>query len=129
MALAQRRFAIVAPYQSAFSFAKKTEKDKKTEKKQQEKEQVHAQFEGKDVETVKSEFDEQLVETIVTLDISLKAIRSGRASPTIFDHLEVVAYGEKHIFTDMCQTIVKGTNNVLVRVFDENVKEDVIKAL
>lgn len=54
------------------------------------------------MDTVKSEFDEQLAETIVTLDTSLNAIRSGRASPTIFDHLEVVAYGEKHIFTDMC---------------------------
>jgi len=54
------------------------------------------------VDTVKKEFDEQLAETIVTLDASLKAIRSGRASPNIFDHIEVVAYGEKHPFTDMC---------------------------
>ncbi len=63
------------------------------------------------------------------MDAALKLIRSGRASPNIFDHLEIVAYGEKHPFTDMCQTIVKGTNNLMVRVFDENVKEDVIKAL
>jgi ribosome recycling factor len=47
----------------------------------------------------------------------------------MFDHLEVVAYGEKHPFSDMCQVIVKGTNNLLIRVFDETVKDDVIKAL
>jgi ribosome recycling factor len=63
------------------------------------------------------------------LEESLKKVKSGRASPTIFDHLEITAYGEKHPFTDMCQTIVKGSNNLLVRVFDENVKDDVIKAL
>jgi ribosome recycling factor len=90
---------------------------------------VQAEFEGKDVDTVKKEFDEQLSETVASLDAALKLIRSGRASPNIFDHIEIVAYGEKHPFTDMCQTIVKGTNNLMVRVFDENVKEDVIKAL
>lgn len=60
---------------------------------------------------------------------ALKEIRSGRASPSMFDHLEVIAYGEKHPFSDLCQVIVKGTNNLMVRVFDDNVKEDVIKAL
>ena len=56
-------------------------------------------------------------------------MRSGRASPNMFDHIEVVAYGEKHPFSDLCQVIVKGTNNLLVRVFDEAAKEDVIRAL
>ena len=56
-------------------------------------------------------------------------MRSGRASPNMFDHIEVVAYGEKHPFPDLCQVIVKGTNNLLVRVFDDNAKEDVIRSL
>jgi len=47
----------------------------------------------------------------------------------MFDHLEVVAYGEKHPFSDLCQVIVKGTNLVLVRVFDDQAKDDVIKTL
>ena len=47
----------------------------------------------------------------------------------MFDHLEITAYGEKHPFSDLCQVIVKGTNLLLVRVFDDNAKEDVIKAL
>jgi hypothetical protein len=41
--------------QARFTFAKKS--DKKAEKMQQEKEQVHAQFEGKDVDTVKRDFE------------------------------------------------------------------------
>ncbi len=59
----------------------------------------------------------------------MKKVKTGRASPNIFDHLEITAYGEKHPFPDVCQTIVKGNNNLLVKVFDENVKDEVIKAL
>ena len=119
---------LIVRHQAA-GFAKKSEKDKKADKKQQEKEEVHAQFEGKDVEAVKDDFDTQLEETVGALDETLKQIRSGRASPNIFDHIEVIAYGEKHPFSDMCQVIVKGTNNLLVRVFDDTAKDDVIKAL
>ena len=63
------------------------------------------------------------------MEEQLALVKSGRASPTIFDHLEVNAYNEKHPFQDLCQTIVKGNSNLLVRVFDENVKDDVLKAL
>jgi ribosome recycling factor len=47
----------------------------------------------------------------------------------MFDHLEITAYGEKHPFPDLCQVIVKGSNLLLVRVFDDAAKEDVIKSL
>ena len=47
----------------------------------------------------------------------------------MFDHLEITAYGEKHPFADLCQVIVKGSNQLLVRVFDDAAKEDVIKSL
>ena len=63
------------------------------------------------------------------MDEALKEIKSGRASPNMFDHMEIVAYGEKHPFADLCQVIVKGINNLLVRVFDEAAKDDVIRAL
>ena len=59
----------------------------------------------------------------------MKQIKSGRASPTMFDHLEITAYGEKHPFSDLCQVIVKGSSLLLVRVFDEAARDDVIKAL
>eukprot|EP00347_Sterkiella_histriomuscorum_P009325 403341640 len=111
------------------SFAAKNDKNKKEDKKQKEKEQVHQQFEGQDLDTVKRDFEAQLVEAISASVEELKLVKSGRAAPDIFDHIEVIAYGEKHPFSDLCQTIVKGNNNLLVRIFDENVKEDVLKAL
>ena len=90
---------------------------------------MHAQFEGKDLDTVKAEYDVEMAALIGDLDEALKLVRTGRASANIFDHLEVTAYGEKHPFPDLCQVIVKGSNQLLVRVFDDAAKEDVIKAL
>ena len=117
------------PHQQAFSFAKKSEKDKKQDKKEKEKDAVHAQFEGKDLDAVKKDYEEQLGALMADMDEALKQIRTGRAAPNMFDHLEVTAYGEKHPFSDLCQVIVKGSNQLLVRVFDDAAKEDVIKAL
>lgn len=42
------------------SFAAKNDKSKKEDKKQKEKEEVHQQFEGKDLNTVKSDFEANL---------------------------------------------------------------------
>ena len=63
------------------------------------------------------------------MEEEIQEVKSGRASPNIFDNLEVNAYGEKHTFSDLSQTIVKGTNALIVKVFDEGVKDEVIKAL
>lgn len=109
-------------------FAKKGG-EKKAEKKEKEKEQVHAEFEGKDIDAIKADVEGQVGAAIEGLEEALKDIHSGRASPNMFDHLEIVAYGEKHPFADLCQVIVKGSSNLLVRVFDEAAKDDVIRAL
>ena len=37
---------------------------------------------------------------------ALEAIKSGRASPTIFNELEVNAYGEKQLLGDLATTVV-----------------------
>ena len=39
------------------AFAKKEEKHRKEDKKQKEKEDVHQQFEGKDIDALKKEFN------------------------------------------------------------------------
>lgn len=39
------------------NFAKKEEKHRKEDKKQKEKEQVHQQFEGKDIDALKKEYN------------------------------------------------------------------------
>jgi len=43
--------------------------------------------------------------------------------------LEVKAYGEMYPMGDLATTVVQGQNNLLVKVFDETVKEEVLKAL
>lgn len=63
------------------------------------------------------------------LQQALDAIKSGRASPTIFNDIEVNAYGEKQLLGDLATTVVQGSNNLLVKVFDESVKDEVLKAL
>ena len=81
------------------------------------------------MDAVKQDYEVQLGEIVDSMDEALKQIKTGRASPNMFDHMEVQAYGEKHPFADLCQVIVKGSNQLLVRVFDEAAKEDVIKSL
>ena len=70
-----------------------------------------------------------LDEILELLEEDLKSIKSGRASNDIFDDLEVKAYGEFHPFGDLCQTIVRGNQLLTVKVFDESVKDEVIKSL
>ena len=59
----------------------------------------------------------------------LKSIKTGRATNDIFDDLEVKAYGEMQCFQDLCQTVVRGQQLLTVKVFDEGVKDEVLKAL
>ena len=59
----------------------------------------------------------------------LKTIKSGRATNDVFDDLEVKAYGEMQSFGDLCQTIVRGNQILTVKVYDESVKDEVVKAL
>ena len=39
------------------------------------------------------------------------------------------AYGEMYPLGDLATTVVQGNNNLLVKVFDDEVKEEVLKAL
>ena len=63
------------------------------------------------------------------LEESLASIKTGRASPTIFNDIAVKAYGEEYPLGDLATTVVQGTNNLVIKVFDESVKEEVLKAL
>ena len=60
---------------------------------------------------------------------SLASIKSGRASPTIFNDIPVKAYGEEYPLGELATTVVQGTSNLIVKVFDESVRDEVLKAL
>ena len=82
-----------------------------------------------DTDDIKSKFQESLYEVLELLDDDLKQIKSGRASNDIFDEIEVKAYGEMTRFGDLCQTIVRGQQLLTVKVYDESVKDEVLKSL
>ena len=59
---------------------------------------MHQEFEGVDLEDVKQKYDASLEGCIDLLEETLGEIKSGRASPNIFNDLEVKAYGEMYPF-------------------------------
>ena len=63
------------------------------------------------------------------LEEELSKVNSGRASPQIFSDLEVKAYGEMYPFGDLATTVVQGNNLLIVKVFDDSIKEEILKAL
>ena len=81
------------------------------------------------IDDIKGNFLEKLETCHSQLEEKLNSIKSGRASPRIFDDIEVKAYGETHLFQDVAQTVVQGNNNLVVKVFDEACRDEVIKSL
>ena len=91
----------------ARTFAKKSKESNRNDKKRaQEKEQIYEEFEGQDLDTVKSDFTDALEMCQDVLEESLASIKSGRASPTIFNDILVKAYGEEYPLGDLATTVV-----------------------
>ena len=89
-----------------FTFAKKETHSKQKQAKEKEKASVRQEFEGKELEDIKSTFQNDLDECQETLEDELSYIKSGRASPNMFDDLEVKAYGELHVMKDLATVSV-----------------------
>ena len=87
-------------------FAKGGKKGEKDKKKAQEKAQIHEEFAGQDLDSIKNDFSEALDECLESVDEALAAIKSGRASPTIFNDIPVRAYGEEYPLGDLATTVV-----------------------
>ena len=47
----------------------------------------------------------------------------------MFNGIEVSAYGEMYPFNDLAQTSIQGSNMLIVKVFDDDCKEEVLKSL
>ena len=125
------RVSTIVPMQQ-MHFAKKG-KDKggsiKKDAKEAEKANLKEEFADMGQDDIKNDFADTLESHQDSLDEKLASIKSGRASPRIFDDVEVKAYGELQVFQDVAQTVVQGNNNLIVKVFDESVKDEVLKAL
>mmetsp|Transcript_25436 Transcript_25436/g.22599 ORF Transcript_25436/g.22599 Transcript_25436/m.22599 type:complete len:179 (+) Transcript_25436:248-784(+) len=75
------------------------------------------------------EWEEEFEECILKLEEKLDELKSYRASPNMFDSVPVSAYGDVYELSELGQCIVRGENNLLISVYDDTVKDAVMKAL
>ena len=47
----------------------------------------------------------------------------------MFDDVEVKAYGETHLLRDLATASLQGTNTILLKVFDDSVRDEIMKSL
>lgn len=111
------------------SFARKSTKQLKKEEEEQEKEEKRQKFQDVDLDDLYKGWRENFEECVDDLQEALKELKKYRASPNMFDDVQVQAYGGKHDLSELGQTIVRGENNLLVSVYDDTVKEAVMKAI
>ena len=93
------------------------------------KDEIREEFADVDTDDIKAEFEGELDFVVEDLEESFKAIKSGRASNDIFDELDVHVYGDTCRFGDLCQTIVRGEQLLTVKLFDPNIKDEILSAL
>ena len=111
------------------NFAKKGKKALKQEEIEAEKDEQRKKFQNTDLEQLLKQWKTDFAECTEEFKEELKEIKGHRASSSMFDGVVVQAYGGKHKLPDLGQTIVRGENNVVISVYDETVKESVMKAI
>lgn len=47
----------------------------------------------------------------------------------MFDDVDVKAYGESHKLKDLATTSIQGSNTLLLKVFDESIRDELLKSL
>ncbi|CAI2377497.1 unnamed protein product [Moneuplotes crassus] len=126
MAVYPRIFSINATLQR--NFAKKTKQAMK-EEDEAKKERIRQRFQDMDFQSLHQEWDDEFDLCIEDFEDCLKTLKSYRASPNMFDDVSVPAYGDAYNLSELAQTIVRGENNLLISVYDESLKESVMKAI
>jgi len=86
-------------------------------------------YQDLDLQELLHEWEQEFEESIDDFNESLDEIKRYRASPNMFDKVVVQAYGDYSDLRDLGQTIIRGENNVLISVYDETIKESVMKAI
>ena len=90
---------------------------------------IKEEFAEVDTDDLLLNLEESIEKVLETLEEKLKNIKSNRASNDVFDELPVKAYGEIQRFGALTQTIVRGQQLLTVKVYDDSVKEEVMKSL
>lgn len=101
----------------------------KNEEIEAEKDQQRLKFQDTDLEQLLHDWKKNFIECTEEFKHELKEIKGHRASSNMFDSVMVQAYGSKHKLPDLAQTIVRGENSVVISVYDDTIKESVMKAV
>ena len=109
-------------------FAGKTKAAQK-EKDEARKEKIREKFQDTDLQQLMQDWHDNFDFCIEEFEDDLQELKSYRASPTMFNDVPVMAYGDVYDLSELAQTIVRGENNLLVSVYDETIKDAVMKAL
>lgn len=78
-----------------------------------------------------STFNQQATKTISSLKEDLKSIRTGRASPSLVENLNVETYGgqSKLRLLELATIITEGSSSISISPFDPSVIQDIEKAI
>ena len=109
-------------------FARDTKKAKE-EEEQAKKQKIIDKYEDTDLMELSKDWKDNFEECVMDFEDDLSELKSYRASPNMFDDVPVPAYGDTFPLSELGQTIVRGENNVLISVYDESIKESVMKAI
>ena len=78
-----------------------------------------------------STFNQQATKTIASLKEDLKSIRTGRASPSLVENLNVETYGgqTKLRLLELATIVTEGASSLSISPFDPSVIQDIEKAI
>lgn len=120
-----------------YSFAKKqsqggntnSKKEQQKEKSKQEKSQLNQQYENLSQEDVTNNYNSQSKEIVDHYYEELSKIMSLRISNKMFESVNIILKHEKRTLNELATVNMKGSNIININPFDEDHKDNIIKAL
>jgi ribosome recycling factor len=81
------------------------------------------------VNDIKSNSEKRMQKCIETLKAELSKLRTGRAHPSLLEHIRVVCYGNETPLNQVASVSVSDARTLLVSPWDKGVVQDVEKAI
>ncbi len=83
----------------------------------------------KDIQTILSESNESMKDTIAFLDEKLAKIRAGRANPKILDDILVTYYGSPTPLNGVANVTVPDAKTIIITPYEKSIIKDIEKAI
>ena len=81
------------------------------------------------VEQYAKQAEEKMKKSLSMLNAELAKIRTGRAHPSIFDHIVVDYYGNKAPLNQVCNITIEGTSTLALNVWEKHMIEEIEKVI